>query len=250
MAREHAITVGTAGWSLRREHQHLFESGQTHLAGYATRLSGVEINSSFYRPHRPATYAKWAASMPPGFRFAVKVPRAITHEARLVGVEGLLAKFLSECSALDDKLGPLLIQLPPSLKFDAAIAGDFFTQLRAQTTSAAVIEPRHPGWFTEEAEALFHAFRIARVAVDPAPKNVSRDSASEPGGDRAVVYVRLHGSPRIYYSDYARDALAAVATRLRAEQRAGSDVWCIFDNTALGHATENALALNALLGRG
>jgi uncharacterized protein YecE (DUF72 family) len=125
MAHKPSIIIGTAGWSLRREHQHLFDVGAVHLARYAMRLRGVEINSSFYRPHRPATYAKWAASTPSDFHFAVKVPRAITHDARLVNVEEHLAKFLSECSALGDKLGLLLIQLPPSLKFDPSIAADF-----------------------------------------------------------------------------------------------------------------------------
>ena len=249
MVQEHAITVGTAGWSLRREHQHLFEAGPAHLARYSTRFSGVEINSSFYRPHRSATYAKWAAITPPGFRFAVKVPRTITHEARLVGVGALLEKFLSECTALGNKLGPLLIQLPPSLKFEAAITEDFFAQLRMQTSSAVVVEPRHPSWFTEEVDGLFRKFRIARVAVDPAPKNVSEEKASEPGGDRALAYFRLHGSPRIYYSDYGDNYLATLATRLRSERRVGANVWCIFDNTALGHAVENALTLGALLRR-
>lgn len=249
MAREHTITIGTADWSLRREHQHLFESGPAHLARYATRFSGVEINSSFYRPHRSATYAKWAAITPPHFRFALKVPRTITHDARLVGIGPLLEKFLSECTALGNKLGPLLIQLPPSLKFEAAIAEDFFAQLRMQTSSATVIEPRHPGWFTDEVDRVLRKFRIARAAVDPAPKNVPKENASEPGGDPALAYFRLHGSPRIYYSDYADDYLAALATRLRSMRRAGANVWCIFDNTALGHAVENALTLSALLRR-
>lgn len=249
MQQKHAITVGTAGWSLRREDQHLFEAGPAHLVRYSTRFSGVEINSCFYRPHRSTTYAKWASITPPGFRFAVKVPRTITHEARLVGAGALLEKFLSECTALGNKLALLLIQLPPSLKFELAITEDFFTQLRMQTSSAAVVEPRHPSWFTDEVDRLLCKFRVARAAVDPAPKKVSKENASEPGGDRALAYFRLHGSPRIYYSDYADDYLAALATRLRSMRRAGANVWCIFDNTALGHAVENALTLSALLRR-
>jgi uncharacterized protein YecE (DUF72 family) len=245
MAQSLKIFVGTAGWNIRREHQPLFDPGASHLARYATRLSGVEINTSFYRPHRSTTYAKWAASVPAGFRFAVKIPRAITHEARLAGTDDALKKFLSECTALDDKMGPLLIQLPPSLQFDSVVATAFLSTFRAQTDAAAVLEPRHASWFTTECETLLCKFMIARAAVDPPPAAIR--NAADPGGDRATVYFRLHGSPRIYYSYYPDPYLRALAKRLRAEQRAGSQVWCIFDNTALGHATDNALALEAIL---
>ena len=87
------VYVGTAGWSLPREAQPHFPAEGTHLTRYAARLPAAEINSSFYRPHRPATYAKWAASVPPGFRFAVKVPRVITHERRLADAGTLAAHF-------------------------------------------------------------------------------------------------------------------------------------------------------------
>ena len=239
------IFVGTAGWSIRREHQDLFGAGPSHLARYATRFCGVEINSSFYRPHRPATYAKWAAGVPDGFRFAVKLPRAITHEARLVGVGNGLAKFLSECTALGEKLGALLIQLPPSLKFENRAATEFLTTLRAQTDTVAVLEPRHPSWFAPKGDALLREFRVARAAVDPEPAGV--EIASDPGGDPSIIYFRLHGSPKIYYSDYNDAHLRALAKRLRAARQAGSEVWCIFDNTALGHATQNGRALQAIL---
>src|ERR1700753_2288419 len=109
MAQSSAIFIGTAGWAIRREHDRLFDAGPSHLARYATRFSAVEINSSFYRPHRPATYAKWAASVPVDFRFAVKVPRAITHEARLIDTDEMLKKFLSEWTALGDPLGAVVL---------------------------------------------------------------------------------------------------------------------------------------------
>ena len=94
----------------------------SHLERYGAILNAVEINSSFYRPHRTATYERWAASVPEDFRFAVKVPKAITHERRLKDVGDLLDRFLSEVSGLGPKLGPLLVQLPPSLSFQAGIA--------------------------------------------------------------------------------------------------------------------------------
>ena len=94
-------------------------------------MNAVEINSSFYRPHQPQTYERWAASTPAGFRFAVKCPKQITHEARLEGAEDALARFVGEAGALGGKWAVLLVQLPPSLRFDTRVAGRFFEQVRA-----------------------------------------------------------------------------------------------------------------------
>jgi uncharacterized protein YecE (DUF72 family) len=235
--RPSTIHVGTAGWSLPREAQPAFPAEGTHLERYAARLPAVEINSSFYRPHRPSTYARWAASVPPAFRFAVKVPKTITHAARLVDGEPLLDAFLAEATALGDRLGCLLVQLPPSLAFDAAVAGRFFRALRGRFDGDVAIEPRHATWFVDEAEALLRESRVARVAADP-PRD-PRDGV--PAGWAGLVYYRLHGSPRIYYSDYDATYLATLAERLAAHARTGTAVWCIFDNTALGAATANAL---------
>ena len=99
-ARAGVICIGTAGWTLPRVVQDEFPGADTHLARYARVLPCAEINSSFHRPHRPTTYERWAASVGQDFRFAVKVPKAITHTARLVHVEALLAAFLAETVAL------------------------------------------------------------------------------------------------------------------------------------------------------
>lgn len=112
-----------AGWLLPRAEQLRFPAVGTHLERYARVLHGAEINASFYRPLRPARYAKWAAAVPEDFRFAVKVPKELTHEHRLLDCEESLAMFLEEVAALDGKLGPLLVQLPPSLEYDASLAG-------------------------------------------------------------------------------------------------------------------------------
>ncbi|MEJ1970346.1 MAG: DUF72 domain-containing protein [Rhizomicrobium sp.] len=232
--------IGTAGWSLPKEHRGRFGGGASILTRYATRLNAVEINSSFYRPHRPATYARWAASVPEDFRFAVKVPKAVTHERRLADASAPLGSFLAECTALGEKLGPLLVQLPPSLRFDGKVAETFFRDLRRRFDGAVVCEPRHPTWFGGEADAMLKAAKIARVAADPARV----PAAASPGGDPGLVYFRWHGTPRIYYADYDAARLAGLAQKLRTTRAA---VWCIFDNTALGHATANALALRAML---
>lgn len=233
------LVVGTAGWSLPRNEQPRFPADGTHLERYAHLLSGAEINASFYRSLRPALYAKWAASVPADFRFSVKMPKAITHELRLLDCEELLAAFLDEVAALGDKLGPLLVQLPPSLAYDASLAGAFFAVLRALYDGPVALEPRHASWFTLDAAAELAEYSIARVAADPARV----PEAAVPGGSRELAYFRLHGSPRIYWSRYDAAWIDALASQVAAATHSAREVWCIFDNTASSSALPNALEL-------
>lgn len=233
-----AIRLGCAGWSLPKEHAKLFPAAGTHLSRYSGSLPAVEINSSFYRPHRPATYAKWAASVPDDFRFAVKIPKEATHKRRLSNVEDVLDRFIPEVASLGEKLGPLLVQLPPSLNFSTAVAEQFFNSLRDRFEGAVALEPRHPSWFETEASRLMAQFRVARAAADPV---VVSDSL-EPGGWDGLAYYRLHGSPRMYYSAYTADYLGTLSTTLSLTAQS-AEVWCIFDNTAEGAAAANAIDL-------
>jgi uncharacterized protein YecE (DUF72 family) len=237
------IHLGVAGWNIRREHAHKVPSDGTHLERYATLFNAVEINSCFYRPHRFATYERWAASVPEHFRFAVKLPKAITHESRLVGVGPALERFIGETAGLGRKLGPVLVQLPPSFAFEAAVASSFFSELRSRFEGTVVVEPRHESWFTKDVEAILIEHRVARVAADPARV----PAASEPGGYDRLVYIRLHGSPRIHYSAYPEEWLAGVARIMEQKAAQSIPTWCIFDNTALGAATADALAVKAYL---
>lgn len=238
------IHIGCAGWSLPREHWPRFPAEGSHLQRYAARLPAVEIDSSFYRPHRPATYARWAASVPEDFRFAVKLPRTVTHDARLDGVEALLDAFVEQVSALGPRLGCLLAQLPPSLAWNEAVATGFVAALRARTDAPLAIEPRHRSWFESSPDALLAAHGVARVAADP-PRAAAD---GQPGGWRGLRYWRLHGSPEIYRSTYDDRRLAVAAEDLADAASEGAQSWCVFDNTALGAATANALDLAELLG--
>jgi len=235
--------IGTAGWTLPREHQPAFAAAGSHLARYATVLDAAEINSTFRRAHRPATLARWAASVPATFRFSVKMPRAITHEARLVDAEPLIDAFLHDVEPLGDRIGCMLVQLPPSLALDVATATRFLDALRARHAGPVALEPRHADWFGAAADRLLASRRIARVAADPARV----PGADAPGGFDGLVYHRLHGSPRVYYSAYDDEFLDRLAVRLRATVERGIPTWCIFDNTTLGAATGNALDLRARL---
>ena len=246
------LFVGTAGWTIPRQHAGLFpalpeDETRSHLERYASRLRGVEINSSFHRPHRRATWERWAAATPDGFRFAVKAPKTVTHDAKLVDADGALRKFFEAVSALGGKLGPVLFQLPPKLAFDEAVAEKFFTTVRGLHPGAVVLEPRHASWFNDAADGLLRRFEVARVAADP-PKG--SESAAVPGGWGGLRYWRLHGSPRTYYSNYEDEWLRAFAERMRtnAKSIAAKETWVIFDNTTLGHAAANAVWLDEMLG--
>lgn len=236
------VFLGCAGWSLPRDQWPHFALQGTHLHRYGAVLNAVEINSSFYRPHRPLTYERWGQSVPPGFRFSVKLPRLITHEQRLQRSETALDEFLSQCSRLGERLGCLLVQLPPSLSYEPIVARAFFSALRQRYSGSVVLEPRHASW--TEAQAVLREFQIGRVAADPPVIS----GADIPGGWQGVRYWRLHGSPRIYHSPYTPERLLALAEVLRACAREGIPTWCIFDNTASGHALSDALSLREMLG--
>lgn len=242
------MVVGTAGWSIPRGTASEFPGTGSHLERYSRVLRGAEINSSFHRPHARAVYERWAASTPPGFRFSVKLPRTITHQGELRRARPGLIAFFEQVSGLGAKLGPLLVQLPPSLAFNGRVAGPFFTALRSMHDGPVVLEPRHPTWFEGAAEALLVRARVARVATDP-----SRIGAAlVPGGwmpdHAATTYYRLHGSPRKYWSRYPLERVRRWADDLRTHAGRG-EAWCIFDNTASGAAAENALELAVLLAR-
>ena len=239
------LRIGTAGWGLPRAWRGEFPPDGSYLERYAARFSAVEINSSFYRQHRRTVYERWAAAVPSDFRFAVKVPRAITHDQALVASDVLLDVFLEEAAGLGARLGPLLVQLPPSLAFDEAHADEFFETLRRLHDGPVACEPRHESWFGAASDGLMRRYRVARVAADPA----RIPAAAEPGGDPTFVYYRLHGSPRIYWSDYEPERIAALAGELHRAAAPGVERWCIFDNTTLGAATGNALALASLFAR-
>ncbi|ATE64476.1 DUF72 domain-containing protein [Rhizorhabdus dicambivorans] len=236
--------IGTAGWAIPRGEAARFPAEGTGLERYARRLGGVEVNSSFYRPHRGSTWARWAASVPADFRFSVKIPKAITHEAKLVGADAAIAQFCSEVEGLGPKLAVLLVQLPPRLAFDEAVCRAFFPTLRAHSTAARIVcEPRNPSWFTEHADGVLSDLRVARVGADPALS----EEAARPGGWRGFRYRRLHGSPAMYRSPYSSEALAGYAGQIAAELAEGVESWCIFDNTVTGAALGDALALEAAI---
>ncbi len=226
-----AFVVGTAGWSIPSRVADRFSSVGSGLTRYASVFNGVEINSTFYRRHKPETFERWRESVPDTFRFSVKLPKLITHEMKFKGIEAKFQEFLRDIEGLAAKLGPLLCQLPPTLKFSDQGIEESLRKIRAAYEGVVVIEPRHASWRSSDAMSLLRELSISPVLADP-PVVWHRSDFN--GGPR---YIRLHGSPEIYYSPYSDDAITEIAGMLPP----GS--WCIFDNTASGAAIDNALTL-------
>ena len=243
------MRIGTAGWSIPREGSEPFPAQGHQLQRYSQVFGCVEINSSFYRSHRPQTYERWAASTPPGFRFSAKLPRSITHDGRLLRAREPLQRFLAEASGLGDRLAVLLVQLPPSFAFEVRPVRNFFGLLDELFDGAVVCEPRHPSWCTPAADRILAAAHISRVAADPARWPAARRPGGwlGPDGDGrgAVLYYRWHGSPRMYWSRYEQVWLRARAGEI-GKWPGDADCWCIFDNTASGAAVSNALELQTM----
>lgn len=235
------LHIGTAGWQLPKDLPTRME-GST-LERYAEHFNAVEVNSTHYKHHMQRTFQRWAASVPTDFRFAVKMHRDVTHVERLTRI-GPVQEFLQEVSALGDRLGPVLVQLPPKLAW-SDVHGDVLEAMREVYDGPVVLEPRHPSWADGPVLRRLQQARISVAAADP-PLIVP---TLQPLGDPAMSYFRLHGNPRMYWSAYDRDALHAVAEQVKQLVESKRQVWVMFDNTAGGAAAPNALQLGRMLGR-
>lgn len=232
--------IGTAGWTIPIDSRADFPATGSHLERYAQGLSAVEINSSFYRHHMASTYKRWAASVPSHFRFAVKLSKAFTHEAKLLPSGDAVRASFDAIRELGDKWGILLVQLPPSLVFDKGRVENFLGFLKEACPAPIVWEPRHASWTHKEALDLLQSFGVGKVIADPEPC-----PAPLLPTDDHFRYYRLHGSPEIYKSRYRGPYLERLAKAF--ETAPAGKIWCIFDNTTYGWATANALELQGLL---
>jgi uncharacterized protein YecE (DUF72 family) len=226
------IRIGTSGWRYPEWREGFYRAvpQRRWLGHLATHLDTIEINGSFYRLQPTSNYRKWAAETPRNFTFAVKGSKLITHVKRLRHVEDLLKTFLGSL-ALGPKQGPILWQLPPTLRFDQAVLRDF---LAALPPGRHAIEPRHDSFRTDAYFDLLRAHNVAHVVSDaptfPCIEAVTADFA----------YIRLHGHDELYISSYDDEQLEAWARKIRDWDR---DTYVYFDNTMKGAAPYNALAL-------
>lgn len=262
------VRVGTSGWRYPPWRRTFYPEGlpqRRELEHLSRRVDTIEINGSFYALQRPEHYRAWASETPGDFLFAVKGPRFVTHLKQLRDVAVPVANFLaSGVLGLGPKLGPVLWQLPPRLRFDAARIATFLALLPHTTSEAAVLAAQHDERLegraltaTDADRPLRHALEVRHESFrDPAFPALLRehdvalvlaDSAGTwPVFDEVTadhVYVRLHGQDELYAGGYTADALDGWAARVRAWQERGLDVHVYFDNDAKVHAPYDAIAL-------
>lgn len=240
-----APRIGTAGWAIPGAFKARFPAEGSHLEKYSRVFNAVEINSCFYREHKPQTYRRWAEETPPDFSFSLKLLKEFTHQGRLEKAGDRLREVLNGHAQLGEKWGALLIQLPPSLAFHEKTVDRFLAELRRHYDGALFCEPRHPTWATEQALLLLARYRAGKVRADPEPCPLPATVPEPPGPG---LYLRMHGSPEIYKSEYPLDALKAMANAMNEARAEGRETWCIFDNTTFGHSIENARDLAGLFG--
>jgi uncharacterized protein YecE (DUF72 family) len=235
-------------------------------------MNSVEINGSFYSLQRRSRFEEWAASVPEDFVFAVKGGRFITHMKKLRGIETPLANFFaSGVLALDQKLGPIIWQLPPNLGFNAGRMDEFFAQLPRSAGSAAgiaahhdqripddqalvkaahprrrlrhAIEVRHESFRTQEFYQLLRRYKLALVISDnPGKWPIFTELTTD------LMYLRLHGHDQLYVSGYSDRELDEWATKISSWTERGCDVYVYFDNDAKVHAPFDAMNLMERLG--
>lgn len=238
--------VGTSGWSYRHWLGVLYPEGtrsSEFLEIYVQHFDCVELNASFYRLPKETTVQGWLRRTPEGFRFCLKMSRLVTHLKRLEGVEEPLANFFDRFAPLKPRLGPVLVQLPPSLAFEPERAAAFFGLLQERHGEHRyALEARHKSWFEAQALDLLRRHGVALVIADSGGRFPSAEAVTAD-----FVYLRFHGPGDLYRSNYPDEMLAEYAGKVRAWLAEGLEVWAFFNNDIGGHAVRNAERLREMV---
>lgn len=241
--------IGTSGWSYAHWAKGRFypkglKQGEwlSFLAGH---FSTVEVNSTFYRMPKPEMVSRWRQVTGSRFRFAVKLWRRITHQKRLLECGQELGNFFEVARLLGPKRGPLLVQLPPSMRKNMPRLGTFLTQLKkvlGRSRWKVAIEFRNTDWLCGEVYELLDLCGAALCLAD-----MERCPITEPN-DVSFVYVRRHGPGGRYRGCYAPAHIAADADRVRRWLQVGKDVFVYYNNDIGGYAVDNARQLTEAVG--
>lgn len=232
------VHIGCSGWVYRHWRDSFYPPGlpQAHwFAHYAGRFDTVEINASFYRLPLARTFEGWRAKAPPGFRYAVKVNRFITHNKKLLDCVGPVAEFIALARLLGPALGPLLYQLPPSLHRDDDRLVAFLQLLPPDLEH--VVEFRHASWYVEDVLALLDRHGVGFVAHDLLGLVSPRWASGR------TAYVRFHGTGGRYRGRYSEEQMVEWAGWLTRQQAVGRSCWAYFNNDVEGHALDDARML-------
>jgi uncharacterized protein YecE (DUF72 family) len=239
-----SVSIGTSGWSYDHWDGVLYPPGtppRDRLAHYVRRFDTVELNASFYRWPRTATFASWRRRLPPGFALSVKAPRGLTHAKKLYAPEVWVERIVSCWHELGDRRAVLLVQLHPAHERDDARLDHFLSLLPWWMRVA--VEFRHPSWHVDGVFALLERHGAAYVVMSGAQLPcVLRATAP-------FVYVRMHGPDRehLYAGSYPEQDLRWWADRIREWTGGGRDVYVYFNNDGHGHAVRDAEALRGLV---
>jgi len=236
------IRIGTSGWMYPHWREVLYPRGvpqRTWLEHFAVEFDTVELNVTYYRLPAASTFAGWRRRTPPGFLFAVKASRLITHLKRLANVSAELDLFLSRARLLEDRLGVILLQTAPQWPCDRPRLRDFLSALPADLHFA--FEFRHLSWFDDGVYALLHEHGMALVRV-------SSPAYPESPATAPFCYLRLHGGEDS--ADYSAEALSHWGQRVLTWRQEGRDVYVYFNNDAHGYAIHNARTLREIVARG
>ena len=242
--------VGTSGLVLpvpnKQHFPEAYRAG-TRLSYYASLFNSLEVNSTFYKIPRPATFAKWASEVPEEFRFTVKLWRGITHEPGLQFLAGDVHRFLDAARELGSRKGCLLVQLPPGAQADRMEELGRLLEAIGLADSAGTwriaVEFRHRSWYRPETSDLLDRYKAGMVLHDmPASKRES------PGGRTLFIYLRYHGLNGDYKGSYPEDMLLRDARRIKSWLEEKREVYVYFNNT-IGDALLNAQALRGMAGQ-
>ena len=236
------VRVGCSGWEYRHWRGDFYPVGIPKAAWfdhYAEQFDTVEINNTFYRLPEAATFARWAARAPSGFRYAVKASRFLTHLKKLKDPEAPVQRLFDRMRPLRTHLGPVLYQLPPNFKLDCERLEHFLQVL--PTDVLHVVEFRDPSWYAEEVSSLLETHNVARCLHDMKGSSTGQERVGP------FVYVRFHGATGTYNGSYTDARLERWADWLAGQRRDGIDVYVYFNNDVGGHAPRNAMSLRRLV---
>ena len=234
------IYIGTSGWNYDHWKGIFYPQKcpkKKWLDFYVETFPTVEVNATFYRHMKPSTFQKWRETSPEGFVWAVKANRFITHIRKLHDTKESLDRFMDSATNLEEKLGVILFQLPPTLVFDEHLFDSFCADL--PENFRYTLEARHPSWTGEKALSALKKQNIAWCISDTAGRYPYLEAITS-----EFVYIRLHGSRKLYASNYTREELAAWAEKILAWNK---DTYVYFDNDFMGYAPHNAQMLNTML---
>jgi uncharacterized protein YecE (DUF72 family) len=238
------IRIGCSGWQYKhwREIFYPKELPQTRCFNfYAEHFDTVEINSSFYHLPKASTFEKWRDQAPPGFCYAIKANRFITQAKKLLDCEEPIERMMAATRHLGDRLGPMLYQLPPSLKLDLERLENFLNLLPEDVTN--IFEFRHKSWYVDATYALLERYGVSLCLHD------MRGSTTEKLAVGPAVYIRFHGGVGKYWGRYSDEGLLAWADWIIAQARDGRPAWCYFNNDIRGHAVHDAQTLKSMMGQ-